>query len=86
MSKYAVMLFKTELELGISNKPEQWINYYTFFTDNSYKALEYYANTPCPASQLIKAEKGEDIDQLIEEMKNNYKDKKWLNENLYPFL
>jgi hypothetical protein len=86
MSKYAVMFFETELTLGMSTTPGKWHNTKTVYTDNGYEALNIYANTPCPASQLLKANTEEELEMQINEMKNNFKDEDWLNENLYPFL
>jgi hypothetical protein len=86
MSNYAVMFFSTELELGISDKPEQWVNTDIYYTDNGAKALYKYANTPNPASQLIVAEDEYELKSKIGEMILNFQDKEWLDENLYPYL
>jgi len=86
MSKYAVMFFDTELNLGISNTPEKWVNFNNYFTDDGFIALEVYANTRCPASQLIKAKDDEELKKLMDEMINKFKNKDWLNNELYPFL
>ena len=43
-------------------------------------AMNLYAETPCPASQLVEANSWEELDEKIEEMKNNFKDPKWVNE------
>lgn len=83
---YALMLFYTELELGISQQPNTWINYGNQYYDNGLEALEAYANTPCPASQLIDAEDKDELLVKMNDMLNNFKDKKWLEECLYPSL
>ena len=83
---YAVMLFCTAMEMGISNIPNKWINVRTIKFDNGTAALEAYANIPNPASQLIDAESEEELNKEIEIMKNNYQNEKWLEENLYPYL
>lgn len=86
MSKYAVMFFSTELELGLSNAPGRWINTGIYYTDDGVKALSKYANTPNPASQLIVADDEYELKSKIGEMILNYQDEDWLNENLYPYL
>ena len=86
MSKFAVMFFNTEIELGMSNVPGRWVNTGTFYTENGAEALSVYANTPCPASQLIQAGDDEELRDKVREMLMNYKDEDWLNRNLYPRL
>lgn len=83
---YALMLFYTEMELGISQKPNTWINFGNQYYENGIEALEAYANTPCPASQLIDAESKEELLVKMNDMLNNFKDNKWLEECLYPSL
>jgi len=83
---WALMLFNTELELGVSNKPNKWVNTANRFYTNGTAALEAYANTPNPASQLIDALSEEELVEKMQEMLVNYSDEKWLDENLYPFL
>ena len=80
------MLFYTEMELGISQKPNVWINYGNQYYENGVEALEAYANTPCPASQLIDAENKEELLVKMNDMLHNFQDKKWLEECLYPSL
>jgi hypothetical protein len=83
---YAVMLFATELELGISNNPNKWecISVVKFY--NGSQALSYYTNTPNPASCLLDSFDEDDLNRQIEDMKKNYKDEDYLNEFLYPRL
>jgi hypothetical protein len=83
---WALMLFNTELELGISNKPNKWVNTGIRYYNNGINALEAYANTPNPASQLVEGTTPEELKNEIEKMLVNYSDEKWLEENLYPFL
>jgi hypothetical protein len=80
------MLFETELDLGISNQPGKWVNTKKIKYDKGIDALEAYANTKCPASQLVDALTDEELDKEIEQMRKNYQDETWLEENLYPFL
>lgn len=83
---YALMLFYTELELGISQKPNVWLNYGNHYYESGAQALEAYANTPCPASQLIDARDKDELLIKMNDMLNHFKDNKWLEENLYPYL
>ena len=84
--RWALMLFFTEMELGISNKPNKWVNARNIFYDNGFAALEAYSNTKCPASQLVDGNTPEELEKAMENMIENYKDDKWLEENLYPCL
>ena len=83
---HLLMLFETEMELGISTQPNRWectgVKYFT----NGLDALNAYANIPNPASQLIDAETKEGLIQGAMETLRGMKDKKWLDENLYPYL
>ena len=80
------MLFNTELELGISNKPNKWVNTCNAFYKDGLSALSAYANTPNPASQLIDAKAPEELINKMEEMLMNFKNEKWLENELYPSL
>ena len=86
MSKYALMLFETELKLGVSTTPNKWVNTANYVFEDGLEALNTYANTPCPASQLIEAEDDYELKCKMGEMILNYQDEEWLNENLYPFI
>lgn len=83
---YAIMFFETELELGISNTPNKWLNTGLLVFDNGVQALEAYANTPSPASQLIDAPTIEELNTACIDMLHNYQNKQWLENNLYPYL
>ena len=83
---HAVMFFHTENELGISADDSKWVNTNTSYFDNGFQALECYANTPCPASQLLSENTEEELQQAVEQMKKNYQDQQWLKENLIPYL
>lgn len=83
---WALMLFNTEFEMGISNTPNKWINTGNAFYKDGLSALNAYSNTPNPASQLIDGETPEELAKNMEEMLAHYKDEKWLEENLYPYL
>ncbi len=83
---WALMLFNTELELGISNTPNKWVNTHNIFFKNGLSALNAYSNIPNPASQLIDAKTPEELINKMEDMVQNFKDPKWLEEELYPTL
>ena len=84
--RYALMLFETELKLGISNHPNKWVNYANRFYSRGLDALDAYANTQCPASQLVAGTSPEELENEMLEMVEHYKDDKWLEENLYPYM
>lgn len=85
---YALMLFYSAFYLGIveSRADDYFILKDTLYFDNASMALNAYSNTRCPASQLIEGKNKEELEKNIEEMKKNYQSKKWLDENLYPYL
>lgn len=41
-------------------------------------AINLYAETPCPASQLVEADSWEELDNKIEEMKKNFSNPEWI--------
>lgn len=84
--RWALMLFFTELEMGISNSPNKWVNTGNAYFTNGVDALNAYANTKCPASQLVDGETPEELEQAMLDMIEHYKDDKWLEENLYPYM
>ena len=45
-----------------------------------------YANTRCSASQLIEAVDNADFENKVNELKQNFLNEKWLEENIYPYL
>lgn len=83
---WALLLFNTELELGISNTPNKWVNTGVAYYNSGVSALNAYSNTPNPASQLVDAKSPEELYYEIEKMIVNYSDENWLKENLYPYL
>lgn len=85
---YAVMLFYRASEIGISlgNQKDFWVNSSTQFFTNGLRAFEYYADTPCPASQLLEADSPEELAKQVKQMRMNYHDPDWLETNLYPYL
>ena len=43
-------------------------------------AMNLYAETPCPASQLVEADSWEELDEKIEEVKKNFNNPEWVND------
>lgn len=83
---WAHMLFFTEFELGRSDTPGKWINTQNVIYTNGVAALEAYANSKCPASQLVDADNEEELWREINQMKKNYENEEWLEKNLYPYM
>ena len=46
--KYVVMLFDTEVNLGVSIKPNRWVNVENKYFDNGSDALYYYTHSGTP--------------------------------------
>lgn len=83
---WALMLFFTELEMGISNSPNRWVNTGIIYYDKGIDALNAYSNTRCPASQLVDGETPDELEREILDTIEHFKDEKWLEENLYPYM
>lgn len=83
---WALMMFFTEMELGISSTPNKWVNVRNIYYDNGIAALNAYAEAKCPASQLVDGETEEELLISMENMIQHYADDKWLEENLYPYM
>ena len=83
---YGLMLFKTEIELRISNTPNKWVNVANSIFTNGTQALNAYANTPNPASQLVDGNSPEELADKMVEMIDNYNNPAWLETELYPYL
>jgi hypothetical protein len=80
---FALMLFY-ETEYPFDND-EYELRGIRYFTDGRM-ALNAYANTPCPASQLIDAKDENELYENIKTMINNMNDKNWREINLDPYL
>ena len=83
---WALMLFETELELGISNNPNKWVNTRNLYYSDGLQALTAYSNIPNPASQLLDGETPEELEKAMLDTLEHFKDRKWLDEVLYPSL
>lgn len=67
-------------------KDDEFILTNTIITENHLSALNTYANTRCPASVLLEAKSRKELDNKMLQTINNYKNKEWLETNLYPLL
>lgn len=86
---FCVMQFFKESEIGagyIDDSIDQYVNTYNAYFHSGPLALDYYANTPCPASQLIDAETIEDLVKQRNEMLINMNTPEYLEEHVYPYL
>ena len=81
--KYAVMLFDTEVNLGVSIHPNKWVNVENKYFGNGAEALHYYTHSPSQFSELIDAEDMYELQCKMGEMLINYMDDAWLNEHVY---
>ena len=78
---YMLMLFYSDWDLGGQDR-DVFVNTKNLTFNDGGKALDYYANIPCPASQLIEASTLEELNKKKEEMLKNFEDKDWLKENI----
>lgn len=83
---YAVVLYETEKNMHVSDNDRKFICIGTTILKDGAAALNIYANTPNPASQLIEGETYDDLVKNIEQMNKNYQDEEWLNKFLFPYL
>ena len=77
--KYCLMLFRYD------RTKNKYVNIKNLRYGDGKEALNAYANTPCPASQLIQADTEEELLEKIADMRDNFEDKDWVDRNIYPF-
>ena len=53
---------------------------------NASQQLDAYANTMCPASQLVTANSEKEFDEKIEQLKSNFEDPKWIAVHIDPYV
>lgn len=82
---FALLLFDENEFFTYNNNDNFIFSGVRYFTD-AKMALDAYANTPCPASQLVDGETQDELYQNIIQMINNMKDESWKKINLYPYL
>lgn len=54
--------------------------------ETKQQQLDAYANTPCPASQLVEAETKEEFEKEVEQIKNNFENEEWVAVNIHPYV
>ena len=81
--KYAVMLFDTEVNLGVSIQPNKWVNVENKYFDNGADALHYYTHSDSQFLEIIDAEDMYELQCKMGEMLINYMEDAWLNEHVY---
>lgn len=79
---YAVMTFNTEFELGLSNKPYEWVNSGSTVTVNGEEALGLYVHSDVPMTKIIDAESFEELNEKMIEMTNNFKNPFYVEKQL----
>lgn len=91
LQHHAVMLFYMSSELGLEHHDPLygktgWVCTRVIKTPSYQKALDLYSNIACPASQLVSSDTKEGLDKEIDQMKANFQDEKWLEENIDPYI
>lgn len=82
---YAFMKFENDRDLGISDNPYKYNNTNNIILFNGLHALAIYANTPCPASQLIDADSLEELQIKMNEMVENFNNHEFI-QHLYDYM
>lgn len=59
--KYAVMIFDTEINIGVSTNPLKLFNTQTVMFDNGIESLNYWTKTPCLWSTIIMADNEDEL-------------------------
>lgn len=54
--------------------------------DNQQSQIDCYANTMCPASQLIEADTEQELNEKAMQMRLNFRDQAWLDEHITPYI
>lgn len=85
---YAVAFFYSAQEIGIDADviTEPFIYRNTAVFNNKTDQLNCYANTMCPASQLLEANTEEELKEKIRKLRDNFRNNEWLEKNIYPYL
>ena len=86
MKYYAFIPFYHWSEVMDEKQDNDFVLGNVVITKNSTEALTLYAETPCPASQLIEADNYDTLGFKVNQMIQNFKDESWLKENIYPYL
>lgn len=76
---YAVMTFNTEFELGLSNKPYEWVNSSSVITLDGKKALWLYINNENQMVEIIDASSFDELNEKMIKMTKNFKNPEFVN-------
>ena len=79
---YAVMGFNTELQLGISNKPYEWVNSASTVTVNGKEALIVYQHSKEPIVKIIDASSFDELNNKMVQMTKNFKNPTYVTHEL----
>lgn len=85
---YAVAFFYSAQEIGIDADviTEPFIYRNTAVFNNKTDQLNCYANTMCPASQLLEANTEKELKEKIRKLRDNFRNNERLEKNIYPYL
>lgn len=73
------MLFFSESEIGISEDRNKFVCVKIIRFDNGLNAIEAYANTRCPASQLVEAPTMKELLEEEKKMFRNFNNPTWVD-------
>lgn len=82
---YAVLEFRDELKLGISDTP-QWSNTDTYKFSSFNEANNALSNSKCDVAILLGADSADELIQDIRQTQQDFNDPDWVNQNISPFL
>lgn len=82
---YAVLEFRNELELGISDTP-QWSNTETYKFSSFNEANNALSNSKCDVAILLGSDTKDELLQDIIRTQQDFNDPDWVNQNISPFL
>lgn len=86
MKHYAFMPFYHWSEIMDEKQDDEFVLGNVIITTDPTAALTLYAETPCPASQLIEADNLDTLHSKINQMVQNFKDESWLEKYIYPCI
>lgn len=79
---YAVMAFNTEFELGLSNKPYEWVNSSSIVTLNGEEALALYVASENPMVEILDAHSFDELNKKMIKITNNFKNPEFVNKKI----
>lgn len=77
---YSLILFFSESEIGISGNRNKFVCVKIIHFDNGFNATEAYANTRCPASQLVGAPTMKELREEETKMLRNFDNPEWVDQ------